>query len=110
MCTCGCSSSDDSDSVDTLVCNKNYRTYMCKSVCSSGSDSDVTDVNDSSLEYKLYQSVLQTFGRDPTYNYMPDIETEDPYCNAKEEQYMRLVKVQLVIFKTVYTYTLWMLI
>ena len=85
MCTCGCSSSDDSDSVDTVVCNKNYRTYMCKSACSSGSDSDVTDVNDSMLQYKLYQSVLQTFGQDPTYSYMPDIETKDPYCNAKDD-------------------------
>ena len=55
MCTCGCSSSDDSDSVDTVVFNKNYRTYMCKSACSSGSDSDVTDVNNSMLQYKLYQ-------------------------------------------------------
>ena len=75
MCTCGCSSSDDSDSVNTLVCNKNYRTYMFKSVCSSGSDSDVTDVNVSMLQYKLYQSVLQTFGWDPTCNYMPGIDT-----------------------------------
>jgi hypothetical protein len=75
MCTCGCGSNNNSDidSVDTAVCNKNYCTYMCKPVCSSGSDSDVTEINDSNLEYKLYQSVLHTFGRDPTYNYMPDI-------------------------------------
>ena len=87
MCTCGRGSSNncDSESVDTVVCNKSYRTYMCKSVCSSGSDSDVTDVNDSMLQYKLYQSVLQTFGRDPTYSYMPDIDTEDPYSNAKKD-------------------------
>ena len=67
------------------MCNKNYRTYMCKPVCSSGSDSDVTECNNSDLEYKLYRSVLQTFGRDPTYNHMPDIETEDAYSNMKEE-------------------------
>ena len=67
VCKCNCggysNSSGDSDSVDTVVCNKNYRTYMCKAVCSSGSDSDVTDVNDSMLQCKLYQSVLQKIGR-----------------------------------------------
>ena len=68
-----------------VVCNKNYRTYLCKPLCSSDSDSDDTNVNDSNLEYKIYQSVLQTFGRDPTYSYMPDIDTEDPYSNAKED-------------------------
>ena len=66
---------------------------MCKPVCSSGSDSDVTDVNDNMLEYKLYQSVLQTFGRDPTYNYMPDIETEDAYYNAKDDTDMDDYKI-----------------
>ena len=58
---------------------------MCKSVCSSGSDSDVTECNNSNLEYKMYQSVLQTFGRDPAYLYMPDIETDDAYSGANEE-------------------------
>ena len=58
---------------------------MCKPACSSSSDSNVTECNYSNLEYKLYQSVLQTFGRDPTNNYMPDIETEDAYSNMKEE-------------------------
>ena len=58
---------------------------MCKPVCSSGSDSDVTECNNSDLEYKLYQSVLQTFGRDPAYQYMPDIETEDAYSGTKGE-------------------------
>ena len=58
---------------------------MCKPVCSSGSDSDVTECNNSNLKYKLYQSVLQTFGRDPAYLYMPDIETEDAYSDANEE-------------------------
>ena len=85
MCTCGCNSSNDSDSVDTVVCNKDYRTYMCKPVCSSGSDSDVTECNHINLEYKLYQSVLQTFGRDPIYYYMSDIETEDAYSNTKDD-------------------------
>ena len=87
-CTCGCysSSASDSDSDDTVVCNKkNYRTSICIIVCSSGSDSDVTECNDSNLQYELYQSVLQTFGRDPTYNYMLDIKTEDTYSNMKEE-------------------------
>ena len=60
------SDKSDSDNDDTVVCYKNYRSYMCKPVCSSGSDSDVTDCNHSNLEYKLYQTVLQTFGRDPT--------------------------------------------
>ena len=58
---------------------------MCKPVCSSGSDSDVTECNNSDLEYKLYQSVLKTFGRDPAYQYMPDIETEDAYSGTKGE-------------------------
>ena len=40
--------------------------------------------NYSNLEYKLYQSVLQTFGRDPAL-YMPDIEAEDAYSGANEE-------------------------
>ena len=86
-CTCGCYSSSDSnsDSDNTVVCYKNYHTYMCNPVCSSGSNSDVTECNDSDLQYKLYQSVLQTFGRDPTYNYMPDIETEDAYSGTNEE-------------------------
>jgi hypothetical protein len=84
MCTCGRGSSNncDSDSLDTVVCNKNYRAYMCKSVCSSGSDSEVTECNHINLEYKLYQSVLETFGRDATHNYMPDIETEDSFSNS----------------------------
>ena len=86
-CTRGCYSSSDSnsDSDDTVVCNKNYRTYICKPVCSSDSDSEVTEYNDSNLQYKLYQSVLQTFERDPTYHYMPDIETEDTYSGTNEE-------------------------
>jgi hypothetical protein len=29
--------------------------------------------------------VLQTFGRDSTYKYMPDIEREDAYSNMKDE-------------------------
>ena len=58
---------------------------MCKPVCSSGSDSDVTECNHSILEYKLYQSVLQPFGREPIYNYMPEIETEDAYSNTKDD-------------------------
>ena len=58
---------------------------MYKSVCSSGSDSDVTECNHSNIEYKLYQSVLQTFGRDPIYDYMSDIETEDVYSNNKDD-------------------------
>ena len=33
----------------------------------------------------MYQSVLQTLGRDPAYRYMPDIETEDAYSGANEE-------------------------
>jgi hypothetical protein len=87
VCTCGCGSSNDSDSdsVDTVVCNKNYRAYMCTSVCSSSSDSDVTEYHNSNLEYKLYQSVLQTFGRDATYKYMPDIESEDAYSNTMDD-------------------------
>ena len=45
----------------------------------------VTECNNSNLEYKLYQSVLQTFGRDSAYLYMPDIETEDAYSGINEE-------------------------
>ena len=66
---------------------------MCKPVCSSGSDSDVTECNHINLEYKLYQSVLQTFGRDPTYNYLPDIETEDAYYNTKDDTDMDDYKI-----------------
>ena len=86
-CTCGCYSSSDSnsDSDDTVVCNENYRTYMCKPVCYRDSDSEVTEYNDNNLQYKLYQSVLQTFGRDPAYRYMPDIEAEGGYSVANEE-------------------------
>ena len=58
---------------------------MCNPVCSSDSDSEVTVGNYNNLQYKLYQSVLQTFGRDPTYNYMPEIQTEDEYAHLKEE-------------------------
>ena len=87
MCTCGCGSSNDSDSdsIDTVVCNKNYRAYIFTSVCSSSSDGDVTEYHNSNLQYKLYQSVLQNFGRDPTDNYMPDIETEDAYSKTMED-------------------------
>ena len=58
---------------------------MCKPKRSSDSDSEVTKYNDSNLQYKLYQSVLQTFGRDPIYLYKPDIETEDAYSGVNEE-------------------------
>ena len=86
-CTCGCYSSSDSnsDSDDTVVCNKNYRAYMCKPECSSNSDSGGTEYNDKNLQCKLYQSVLQTFGGDTAYRYMPDIETEDAYSSANEK-------------------------
>ena len=55
---------------------------MCKPVCSSDSNSKITEYNDSNLQYKLYQSVWQTFKRDPAHHYMPDIETEDAYSGA----------------------------
>jgi hypothetical protein len=90
MCTFGCGNSNDSDSdsVDTVVCNKNYRAYMCTSVCSSSSDGDVTEYHNSNLEYILYQSVLQIFERDATYNDMPDIETADAYSNTTTRKWM----------------------
>jgi tetrahydromethanopterin S-methyltransferase subunit F len=45
MCTCGCGSSNDSDSdsIDTVVCNINYRAHIFTSVCSSSSDSNATE-------------------------------------------------------------------
>jgi hypothetical protein len=93
--TCGCYSNSacDSDNDDTVVCLKKYSSYMCNLVCSSGSDSYVTKCNHINLEYKLYQSVLQTFGWHPTYNYMPDIETEDAYYKTKDDTDMDDYKI-----------------
>ena len=51
--------------------------------CESDCASVVTVCPDYQLHYKLYLSVVHTFGRDNVYNNFPDIDTDDDMINKQ---------------------------
>ena len=57
----------------------------CLSDCESDCASVETVCPEYQLQYNLYLSVVQTFGRDSVYNDLPDIDTDDDMSNTPKQ-------------------------